>query len=221
MKAAKATKLKDLEVDRIDGVRDPATGMKFLLFKSADAAQRVVRKTGGLFGDVVFGVKKSVREYLPGQDGVKETGASSVAAALESWAGKTEDGTRTPGAPATSGFDREGARHGAVKVGPNYGISDPWLRGDLHADPGFSAGEGSDIPEAANFRATEPGALNLGPSMQFSKSALLWAYADAVRAGEAELAKAIKSKLEKHGVDVKKSVDNVEWVYGPAKWSKR
>jgi hypothetical protein len=40
MRKANVTQLKDLDVDRVDGVRDPATGRRFLLFKSKDAQAR-------------------------------------------------------------------------------------------------------------------------------------------------------------------------------------
>jgi hypothetical protein len=220
--AMKAEELKDLDVERIDGVDRPATGRKFVLFKSASEASRVlgqaVRKSVS-FVDVVLGrsaVQKGVKEYMPGDKGIKADATSRVGAALGAWSGKTTDATREPRHPSTSGFDR----HGAVKMGPNYAIADPWLRGDLHSDPGFSEGEGSGIVEPANFKPTGTAPLNLGEGLQFSKSALEWAYADAVKAGETELADTIAKKLKSAGVDVKKSVDKVQWVYGPSKWNR-
>lgn len=57
--------------------------------------------------------------------------------------------------------------------------------------------------------------------MQFSKSALQWAYLDAVEAGDHALAKAIQVKLKAAGVGVEKSA-RVPWISGPKKhWAKR
>jgi len=219
-----ANALQDLDVERIDGVDRPATGRKFLLMKSADAvksrlkvAASGVRKSVS-FASVVFGsqetaVTKSVREWVPGEG---EQTPTKVASSLNDWAGRTEDATKTPEHRATSGFDKPGPTHGAVRVGDGYLIKDPWLYGDVATDPGFSKGEESGIVKPGDFRATNPAPLpNDGDVVQLSKSEAAWAYADAKSAGDHREAEAIARVCKQNGYDVRKDVDGVEFIHGP------
>jgi hypothetical protein len=205
-----------------DGI--PAIGPKLKLTERARQilAERVdVRKSKSAarpsFSSVVFGdhtgrIEKSVREWVPGQG---EQVPTKVAQALDSWTPKPTDATKTPDHKATSGFDKPGPTHGAVRVGDGYLIKDPWLYGDVDADPGFSAGEGSDLVKPADFRATNPGPLpNDGEVVQLTKSEAAWAYADAKAAGDHREAEAIAKFCEDHGFDVKAETD-VDWLHGP------
>lgn len=164
-KAEDATELKDLQVDRVDGVDRPATGRKFILFKSAGEASRVLGRTERKvsFADVLLGpsvVQKGLREYLPGTDGVKQTSTSSVGAALDAWSGRATDATKEPQHPSQSGFDKSGPSHGGVRALESYQYADPWLDGRLFegSDPGFTAGEGSRHPRGSELQADGDGA---------------------------------------------------------------
>ncbi len=102
-KDKKVNELKDLDVDRVDGVDKPATGRNFLLFKSRAAAEKAATMAGAVeqdageaekkkgksekrvsFASVVFPTDHAVREYetAPSTDGPRSADADGDVDAL-------------------------------------------------------------------------------------------------------------------------------------------
>jgi hypothetical protein len=197
--------------------------MKSATARVKELAAEGVRRSAVSFGDVLFGpqtsrVTKAVREWVPGEG---EQTPSRVAQALDSWTPKPTDAARTPDHKSTSGFDKPGPTHGAVRVGDGYLIKDPWLYGDVEADPGFTPGEESGVVKPANFKPTNPGPLpNTGEVVQLTKSQVAWAYSDAKAAGDRNEMAAIEKFADDHGFDVRAATD-VEWLHGRTSRIKR
>ncbi len=127
MKKRTAQELKDLDVDRVDGVDKPATGRRFLLFKSEDGAVEVPdhvvgKREGSMWSDLVFGG----RESHSGGRVVKRKGFENTIrkdAPSGDFYGReefdiTEFGDRQPAAaePPVSGFDAVSTRLGSMRV---------------------------------------------------------------------------------------------------------
>lgn len=156
----KAQELKDLDVDRVDGVDRPATGRSFLLFKSEDNApdademtdeERRARGVAPLsgrkfkvaFGTTLFGdaTRHAVREFpLENQPSHQPRGADSGEDAL--------------GRPYADGeFIEQYAAAGGLSAIPNAGAGQTW------------EGTTEDIPTRSARFAGDQGGRQVDPNL--------------------------------------------------------
>jgi hypothetical protein len=191
----KSTELTDLKVERVDGVDRPATGRKFVLFKSAGQLSELA--------------KSQIREW---NGDLTEAQIDAIARRLMSMTADPTDATARPA------YARDSFLHGemgeSVRPLQDYKRGDPWLSAGAD-EPGFSrARESSGLPGASSFVAPVPGAVRLGDGYQFSisKSEL---QNIAAETDDPALRRAIEKKIGKS--------EDADWasLNGPSRWRKK